>query len=243
MSDFTRSIIDGLLPKGAAWTPKEDGDFDRLLNGIADCYDDIYDLLNSLAYIREPAKTPILEDLEREFGVHLPTVEESLRRQRLGARKYVRRRDGTKEQMEYFLEEAGFVGIEAHNNDPAVDPSSIGSFLLVNNLKQNDNTIYDIPTDPVYWPNFVFVGGEATRDIDGRITSVARVEVDIRRMNELKNILVGLKGMHIWIILMIEWVFPASDTGDEPFGFKGDPDARGYSDIDHPTVGGRYQGV
>jgi hypothetical protein len=243
MSELTKSTIESLFPKGEIWTPKSGGDFDLLLDGIADCMEDTVDFLRTVGEVRNPLTTGLLEDLEKEFGIKLPTVEESLRRQRLNARKYVKRRDGTLEQMQYFFEEAGFDGLFVYPNDPAIDPSSIGSFLLVNNLKQGDNNYYEIPADPIYWPNFVFIGGAATYGGGGEITAVAKADVDIRRFNELKNLIVGLKGMGIWVVLQINLIPASGDTGDEPFGFYGDPDARGWSDVDNPDIGGIYLGV
>ncbi len=243
-------LIKSLFPEGAIWEPKFDGDFDKLLQGLGEVTQDAIDYTRTIGEIREPESTPILEDLEREFGVKLPVIEEPIRRARLASRKYVRRRDGTLEQMDFFLQEAGF-DLNIFPNDPAVDPANIGTELLVNNLRQGDNNIYSIPTDSQHWPLFIFIGGDATFGGGGEITSVDKADVDIRRRHELRNLIMTLKGMGIWVILRVNLVNPPSedDLGDPfgidgpPFGFWGDSGARGWGDNDNPDVGGIYLGV
>lgn len=244
MSDVAlgKAAIEALLPKGAIWTPAEGKGFDLFLDGLGDCIEDTIDYLAGLAFIRDPFKTTILEDLQKEYAVTLPTLDEELRRKKVAARKYVKRRDGTIEQMQFFLDDAGF-DLNVYDNSPAVDPENIGTNLLVNNLKQGDNNYYEIPNDPGYWPNFIFIGGTATRGGSGELLSVADADVDIRRANELRDLIVSLKQMGVWAILNINLVNPEGGTGDEPFGFWGDSEALGWSDVDNPDVGGRYLGV
>lgn len=243
MSDFTKQMISSLLPKGEIWNPVTGGGFDLLLDGIADCTESAIDFLETVGAVRNPAITGMLADLEKEYGIKIPTVSEDIRRARLGARKYVKRRDGTKEQMEYFLSEADFTGMHVYPNSPAVNPLSIGNYLLVNNLRQGDNNYYEVPSESQYWPLFIFIGGAATYGGGGELLSVAKVDVNYRRFDELRKLVMSLKGMHVWVILQINLVPDPGDTGDEPFGFAFDDDARGYSDVNFPDVGGKYQGI
>ena len=41
MSDLTRAMLNDLLPPGPIWEPEEDGDFDLLLDAIADNYEEV----------------------------------------------------------------------------------------------------------------------------------------------------------------------------------------------------------
>lgn len=243
MSDFTKQLVSSLFPKGEIWTPRPGGDFDLLLDGIADCFESAVDFLETVGAVRNPRITSLLADLEKEYGIKIPIIDENIRRSRLAARKYVKRRDGTKEQMEFFLSEAGFTGLNVYPNDPAVNPLSIGNYLLVNNLRQGDNNYYEVPGESQYWPLFIFIGGAATYGGGGELLSVAKVDIDFRRFYELRQIIMSLKGMHVWVILQINLVPSPGDTGDEPFGFAHDPDVRGYSDTNFPDVGGKYQDI
>lgn len=243
MSDFTKQFTTALLPKGEIWNPRPGGSFDSLLEGIADCTESAMDFLETVGAVRNPRITGLLADLEKEYGVKIPTLDEDVRRSRLGARKYVKRRDGTKEQMEFFLEEAGFSGLTVYPNDPAVNPLSIGNYLIVNNLRQGDNKYYEVPSESQYWPLFVFIGGAATYGTGGELLTVAKVDIDWRRFDELRRVIMSLKGMHVWVILQVNLVPSPGDTGDEPFGFAFDDDARGFSSTDFPDVGGKYQGI
>ena len=98
-----KACIEALLPKGAIWTPAEGRGFDLLLAGLGDCIEDTIDYLAELANIRDPYKTAVLNDLLKEYAVTLPTLDEELQRKKIAARKYLKRRDGTIEQMKFFL--------------------------------------------------------------------------------------------------------------------------------------------
>ena len=91
MSDITREMINAFLPPGAIWTPKEDEDFDKLLEGMADNAEAIRAFLLQLADIRRPSAAPIelLSDLETEFGITTNTnLTEAQRREQLASIKF-----------------------------------------------------------------------------------------------------------------------------------------------------------
>ena len=123
LNNLTRSILSALLPPGSIWEPTPDGDFDLLLDGISENYEDIRIFLDSLADIREPARTIILEDLEKEFGIiDNGSLAEAQRRDRLAAAKYIKNSDGSSDTLQARLQRAGF-NVLVHINDPPVDPS------------------------------------------------------------------------------------------------------------------------
>ncbi len=123
MSSLSRSAIDALLPEGIAWSPAADDDYDLLLEGIADNSEAVRLDLDKLRYLRDPARTPILDDLEREFAV-IPsaTASEAERRIRLASTMFRRSELPTYEMLEDKLQGAGF-DCYVYPNDPAVDPS------------------------------------------------------------------------------------------------------------------------
>ena len=124
MTSLSRAIIDALLPQGPAWTPEADSDYDNLLEGIADNSETVRASLDALRHLRNPWKTPILKDLEREFAV-IPSsaATESERRQRLASVMFRRATLPTYTELESQIAAAGFDGIFVHPNSPAVDPS------------------------------------------------------------------------------------------------------------------------
>jgi hypothetical protein len=128
-----REMLDDLLPPGALWKPEEEEGFDLLLDGMAENYEHVRAFLSVLSDIRNPNLTPILSDLEREYGVSTDLLlTEEVRRQRLAAQVYARSGTGTIDDMQNALDNAGF-DVQVHSNDPAVDPNLFiaGNFQMV----------------------------------------------------------------------------------------------------------------
>lgn len=122
---LSRAVIDALLPSGPVWTPEADSDYDNLLDGIADNSETVRASLDALRHLRNPWKTPILKDLEREFAV-IPSAAatEAERRQRLASTMFRRTTLPTYSMLEEQIAAAGFPGIYVHPNSPAVDPNT-----------------------------------------------------------------------------------------------------------------------
>jgi len=120
---FSRRVISAIFPEGQAWEPAVDSDYDLLLNGIGANSDAVKDDLDLLRHIRNPWKTPVLSDLEREFAV-IPsaTATDAERRERLATKMFQRSSLPTYEFLESKLQSAGF-NVQVHANSPAVDPA------------------------------------------------------------------------------------------------------------------------
>jgi hypothetical protein len=117
-----RAVIDALLPKGQAWVPKQGEGLDKLLDGIGDNADVIYDLLDQLGVLRDPRLTEQLDDLEKEFGLLKDDrLTEAQRRTQLAAVKYAQAGTGSDSDLQEILQAAGF-NLEVHQNSPAIDP-------------------------------------------------------------------------------------------------------------------------
>ena len=96
----------------------------QLIIGMADNHQLVLEFLRSLTYIRDPRRTPILDDLEREFGIYPnPALTEEVRRQKLAAIKYARVGTGSKDNLENALHTAGFTNLFVWENSPAQDPN------------------------------------------------------------------------------------------------------------------------
>ena len=123
MSDLTRAMIDDLSPDGPIWEPEEQADFDLLLEGMADNYEVIRAFLSTLSDIRNPNKTIILSDLEREYGVPTNTlISKATRRTRLAELVFNTNGNGTEDDLQTALRNVGF-DVYVYQNDPPVDPA------------------------------------------------------------------------------------------------------------------------
>ncbi|MGL4368934.1 MAG: hypothetical protein ACRCUT_04580 [Spirochaetota bacterium] len=256
-----RQILNSLWPEGKFWTPADGDDYDLLLDGISDNCGAVKDDLSQLAYLRDPMRTPILSDLEKEYAV-IPAAEstESERREYLSSVKYNRSTLGAYDTLQEKLRAAGFENVYVHVNSPAVDPAiflerafnmtcgdllpggnaaecgeaeaicaAIGGELVVNgdlysqepnyvNLcdesvnagdtvycgdfdgykSQDDAASYVIPTEAGYWPLIFFVGGEATRDVNGYLTEIEFYSVPAQRRVEFRRLILKYKPLFSW---------------------------------------------
>ena len=123
MPDFSyKDILRTLMPKGPVWAVKPFGDMDKLLDAIGEVKETIREYLKSTAYLRNPALTPALPDLEREYGVvPVSTLTEAERRELLAGYVYAKVGNG-KDDLQDRLHAAGFTDLRVYQNDPVVDP-------------------------------------------------------------------------------------------------------------------------
>lgn len=81
------------------------------------------------------------------------------------------------------------------------DQAYCGSFSGV----EQDIKQYDIPTDPGYWKLFFFVGGPATRDIDGYLETIEEAPIPYNRRYEFRDLVLKYKPVHAWGGLIIRY--------------------------------------
>jgi hypothetical protein len=124
MTDFQYSdMIRTLFPKGPIWAFRALGDADKLVEAIGAVKDTIRGYLKSLASTRDPNLTPILSDLEREYGITpVGSLTEAERRAILAGYVYAKVGSG-KDDLEARLHAAGFTDLFVHHNDPLVNPA------------------------------------------------------------------------------------------------------------------------
>lgn len=121
---LSRGSIDTMLPEGAAWSVAPGGDFDKLLDGVAEIEDETISEVNALANIRNPEKTTILSDLEKEYGIVTDnSLTETQRRALLKSLAYAPRSTASKTYLQERLHEAGFTDFFVYDNNPAVNPN------------------------------------------------------------------------------------------------------------------------
>lgn len=120
---FSRDVINALWPDGSFWNWIPEDDYDLLLDGIAENTEAVRLELEKIRYFRDPARTLLLTDLEKEYAV-IPVSgsTESERRERLATTMFRRSELPTYTWLEEKLQAAGF-DVLVHANDPAVDPA------------------------------------------------------------------------------------------------------------------------
>jgi hypothetical protein len=158
-----RAVIDSLLPDGSIWQPAPGGDLDNLLDGMGDNAQVLYDFLNAIASIRDPRKTTILSDLEKEYGVLTNEfLTEQERRDQLVGIKYAKPDTASDDLLQDKLRAAGFDGIIVTSNDPAIDPALITGELLVNGpivIEQTPQYLAQANGDNTFAGNGIAIAG------------------------------------------------------------------------------------
>lgn len=232
-----KSAIKALLPEGAIWVPAADEDLDKLLEGVSENWLEAYNAAFGLGNIRDPLKTQLLDELEREFGILKNSdLTEDERRQQISGIKYdkVDHRN-SEDDVQAFLNGVGF-DVQVHHNDPAVDPALFPGDILANGriyqtipayIMQCGGTIafcghqdavcgrfdnidfvdseYILPLDPDAWPFIYFIGGAATRDGSGFLTSIAPADVPLSRKGKFEELVLSSKPWFDWAILIINY--------------------------------------
>lgn len=121
---LSRATIDGLMPEGALWEPQEDEGLDQQLDGVTDTLEATRAVVDSLGDIRNPKKTPVFTDLERNYGISPnENVSLSVRIARLAQKVYQGEKVNSEEDLQSDLDAAGF-DLQVHKNDPPVDPAT-----------------------------------------------------------------------------------------------------------------------
>lgn len=120
-----RKVIQALLPDGVIWNAVEDGDFEKINDGIAENVESVYNFLKKLSSIRDPFTTLLLSDLEKEYGVVSDSnITEEERRAALAAIKYAKPGSASFTNLQSILREAGF-DVTVYPNNPPVDPATL----------------------------------------------------------------------------------------------------------------------
>jgi hypothetical protein len=125
MSLEYKDILASLLPPGDLWRPAEGKGFDLFLDAMGQNEERIRQFLAGLADVRNPDKTELLSDLEKEYGIKTNNnITEADRRAQLAAIMYARRANGSRDFLQTQLQRAGY-DLYVYDNAPAVDPDDL----------------------------------------------------------------------------------------------------------------------
>ena len=132
-SELLKAMILSLLPEGAIWTPASEEELDKLIDGISENWLEAYNPAFGVGDVRNPFKTQLLDELEREFGfLKNAALTDEERRQQIAAVKFENTdQRNSDDDVQTFLNAAGF-DVEVHHNDPAVDPALFPGDILLN---------------------------------------------------------------------------------------------------------------
>lgn len=125
MSAEYKDLLSSLLPEGNIWVPAPEKGLDLFLDGMGENEERIRQFLADLAYLRDPYRTILLSDLEKEYGIKTNlNISEEDRRSQLAGIMFARRATGTKTFLQGQLQQAGFP-LYVYDNAPAVDPNTV----------------------------------------------------------------------------------------------------------------------
>jgi len=115
-----------LMPEGPIWEPRVGSDYDLLMEGFADFFEQVFEDMDGLRYLRDPDKTLWPKILEQEFGIAANgTLTDEQRRAILKAAQFAVSRYGDDWSLQDALDKAGFTDLTVYHNDPATDPNDI----------------------------------------------------------------------------------------------------------------------
>jgi len=186
MSVDFKTFLETLLPAGSAWLAKSAGSLEGLIDGLGDSVSDVRDHLVKFARIRDPEQTPILSDLEHEYGVvPNPGLTEAERRELLNGVVYAKPDFGV-DYLQSKLDAAGFTELTVYQNEGPEDPDfyvtgryacvcgntvaycgsseaycgyrSGGGYLLIND--NDDDSLKSVPATDDTWHLVFFIGGD-----------------------------------------------------------------------------------
>ncbi len=193
-------IIKAALPKGSAWKPKKDGNYDKILKTTGKIIDLILDKNDKIRKVRSPLETDVLDDLEREYGILTNILlTEAERRIFLDDKKKNLIIDGNPEGLEDILQKVD-PGLFVYQNDPPVDPNPFLSegFIIINNGRGDQTSGIPIPEEN--FSSVFFVGGVAVRNGMNEIISIDEVVLPIEKEEFVTDPIVAYKGLQVWCV-------------------------------------------
>ena len=138
-----RHYLDLAYPNGAPFEPDPNGDMEKWRDATANNLDYIREDVKKVAFIRDPVNTPVLSDLEKEYGIITNNnLTEQERIDLLNASFYAKQTNATDDDLQAKLDRAGF-DLTVYNNSPngpAIDPAIILDQNFV--LQAQDGTNY-----------------------------------------------------------------------------------------------------
>jgi len=125
-SNIIKKQYIAMQPEGVIGNIKTDSDEDLMYDGLSKDFMTVYEWLVNIASLRDPYKTPILEDLEWEYGIKansILSVDE--RRRNLAAIVYAKKSNGDIDGLGEALVKQGFISAKVFDNNPVTDTTAI----------------------------------------------------------------------------------------------------------------------
>jgi hypothetical protein len=135
MPSFFRRVIDSVWQKGPIHKPKPAsatdplaGGYARLRDAMAAAFEYLRTDILTLAYMRDPERTPRFDDLERDYGIkNDPNLSPQTRIDNLKVARYAKRTTAQIDELQRRIRAAGF-DLYCYNNSPEgppIDPALI----------------------------------------------------------------------------------------------------------------------
>jgi len=127
---MTSSIIKkqyiAMQPDGILGDIKVGSDEDLMYDGLSEDFMTVYNWLVNMGSLSDPYKTPILEDLEWEYGIKANSIlTEEERRRNLAALVYAKKSNGDIDGLQENLIKRGFISALVYDNNPVTDTTAV----------------------------------------------------------------------------------------------------------------------
>jgi hypothetical protein len=149
MPSFFRRVLDSVWQKGPIHKPKPAsatdpliGGYSRLRDAIAGVFEYLRTDILTLSYMRDPARTPRFDDLERDYGIKKdPNLSLQTRIDNLKVARYTKRTTAQIDELQRRIRAAGF-DLYCYNNSPngpPIDPATVLDNVFIMQAKYSTN--------------------------------------------------------------------------------------------------------
>lgn len=227
-------VIKAFLPRTNVFDLTSQKNLRYFFEGLSALPDDVRDEMDAVLLDYYPETTRVLEKWEEAFRIQfsklLFSVEE--RRSIVSALWWLRYGNTTREFMEKILN-LFIPGALVTENIPAVNAMGLvfsyravcgNKYICCGNkkafcnyhigerewvpaiLRNDTQSVWDIPSDTKFYENYFFVSGEVWREGSGKIQVLKRLKVHEKWQRFVEYVILALKPVHTTAILFIEYV-------------------------------------
>ena len=226
--------IRALLPRTSAFDLTHQKNIRRFFEGVTELGDDVRKEFEGVLLDYYPDTTRALEKWEEIFRVQFSKILFNVQERRsiVSTLWWLRYGNTTGEFMEKILN-LFIPGARVTENIPAVDAMGLvfsymavcgNKYICCGNkkavcnyhigergwvpeiLRNDTQSVWDIPSDTKFYENYFFVSGEVWRDGTGKIQVLKKLKVHEKWQRFVEYVILALKPVHTTAILFIKYV-------------------------------------
>lgn len=233
------NAIKALFPRSKAFEMIQDSSLRKFVKGLSRLPDDVKANLESVYLDLFPESTRALEEWEKEFGVLF--ADEQYGDTRQGILKALWRSNTGGQTAEYlqgilqqvdnrilvienvpvknprdansvFACHCGFQSSVCGNKNMSCG-FKVGDSEFVPAVLRNDSeSVYDIPVDPIFWENYFFVCGGVVRNSRKEIVYCQKLVLDSKWKSYIEYLILKVKPVQTGALVFIQWVDGLDET-------------------------------